>query len=184
MLTALLAIAIGSAQAQTGDDVAAGNIQFLIGAGAMPLSGDPATFVLGGRGEMPVATGSLIGVGVVLPLELATSGEDRFGMEGANTALELAPSIRGRLLPRSVVRFYGDLGFGLVHRFSHNDTWFGAGDARTATMTRTALGMEIGGREPGRLSLVVEPFGFRHYGGLGPNSASRFVTMAGIQVPF
>ena len=48
MVTTLLAMALGTtALAQTDGDVAAGNLQFLIGAGAMPLSGDPATFVLG-----------------------------------------------------------------------------------------------------------------------------------------
>lgn len=184
MVTTLLALAMGSAAQAQDTDVSAGNLQFLVGAGTMPLSGDPATFILGIRGELPVATSALVGVGVVLPLELATSGDGRFGMDAQNTAFELAPSVRGRILPRSVVRFYGDLGFGIVHRFSRTDSWFGSGEgSRTTGMTRSALGMEIGGREPGRLSLVLEPIGYRHYGGFGRDSANRFVMMAGLQVP-
>lgn len=181
MMTAWLALAMGSAMAQDGT-VTTGNASFLIGAGALPGSGDPETFVFGVRGEIPVATGEVLGLGVVIPLELASSGDEGFGWQGQNTAFELAPSMRGRIAPGAIVRVYGDLGFGVVHRFSRIDTWFGdAVDNQTTFMTRSALGLEIGGREPGAVSLILEPIGYRHYG-LDGDGADRFVAMAGIQV--
>jgi hypothetical protein len=182
MMTTLLAVALSNgALAQTAE-MSSGNAEFLIGAGALPGSGDPETFVLGFRGEVPVATGDVLGVGVVIPLELASSGDDGIGWQAQNTAFEVAPSIRGRIAPDGVVRVYGDLGFGLVHRFSETDTWFGTvNNNRTTLMARSALGLEIGGREPGDVALVLEPIGYRHYG-LDGDGADRFVMMAGIQV--
>jgi len=181
-MTAMLAFAMGSAMAQDGE-ITTGNAEFLIGAGALPGSGDPETFVFGIRGEVPVATGDVLGLGIVFPVELASSGDDGFGWDSQNTALEFAPSVRGRIAPDGIVRAYGDLGFGVVHRFSRIDTWFGdASDHQTTLMTRSALGLEIGGREPGDVALILEPIGYRHYG-LDGSGADRFVAMAGIQVP-
>ncbi|MEQ1508519.1 MAG: hypothetical protein ABMB14_40180 [Myxococcota bacterium] len=158
-----------------------GSGSVLIGAGAAPGSGDPSTFVIGLRGEVPVATGDVLGLGIVFPLERASSGADAFGFTTTHMALEFAPSIRGRLLPGSVVRPYGDIGFGVVHRFSEIDSWFGdVTDNRTTLMARSALGLEIGGIEPGSVSLILEPIGYRHYG-LDGSGADRFVALAGIQ---
>jgi hypothetical protein len=180
MLTTMLAFAVGTASAEDGE-IATGNASFLIGAGALPGSGDPETFVFGLRGEIPAATGEVLGVGIVFPLEIASSGDSGFGWQSQNTALEFAPSVRGRIAPHSVVRAYGDLGFGLVHRFAQIDTWFGdAEQNQTVLMARSALGLEIGGREPGSVALILEPIGYRHYG-LDGDGADRFVMMAGVQ---
>lgn len=182
MFTTLLAVGMGTAAlAQDGDLESSGNAEIVIGAGALPGSGDPETFVFGFRGEVPVATGDVLGLGVVIPLEIASSGEDGIGWESDHTALELAPSMRGRIAPDGVLRVYGDLGFGIVHRFSELDTWFGSAEnERTTLMARSALGLEIGGRDPGDVSLILEPIGYRHYG-LDGDGADRFVMMAGVQ---
>ncbi|MEQ1568724.1 MAG: hypothetical protein ABMA64_24005 [Myxococcota bacterium] len=162
----------------------AGNASVVLGFGAVPGTGDPSSLRLGLRFEVPVASDDLFGFGVVFPIEAGTSGTDGFGFDTRSTALELAPSIRGRLLPAGQVRLYADLGFGVVYRFSSIDTWFGsATDNRTAFMLRSALGVEIGGTQPDSVALVLEPIGYRHYG-VDENGADVYAAMAGVQFPF
>lgn len=155
------------------------NLQAVLGVGAVPGTGDPSSFRLGLRGEWPVVGGDVAGLGVVLPVEVGSSGDEAFGFEVRNTALEVAPSIRGRLFPESLVRLYLDLGAGLAFRFSSTDTWFGSGEAHQVVfMGRSALGLEIGGDA---VALVLEPIGYRHYG-LDESGADVYAAMAGIQV--
>ncbi len=160
------------------------NGSVLLGVGAPPGADDPATLRLAIRAEIPVVEGEVGGLGVVMPIELATSGDDGFGFSTRSSALELAPSLRGRLFPQSVVRPYLDAGFGLVHRFSQTETWFGnASRSRSTAMFRSGLGVEIGGTEPGTVAFVLEPIGFRHYG-LDGDGADRVTFLAGIQAGF
>lgn len=184
MLSSLVLISMVGTAMAGGDSVASHqNAEIVLGAGAVPGTGDPSSFRFGIRAELPVVSGDVAGVGVVFPLELGTSGDDGFGFQSRNTALELAPSMRGRLIPDSVVRPYADVGFGLVYRFSEVDTWFGSSvDGRTTFMARSALGLEIGGVEEGNVALILEPIGYRHYG-LDGDGADVYAAMAGIQVP-
>ena len=182
MLTNLVLASLGGV-AMAADVSTDSSAEIVLGAGAVPGTGDPSTFRFGFRAELPVASGDVAGAGVVLPIEFGTSGEDGWGFQARYTAMELAPSMRGRLFPDSVVRPYGDLGLGIVYRFSDVDTWFGSVDsAQTAFMARSALGIEIGGRDPGSVALVLEPIGYRHYG-LDGDGADVYAAMAGIQFP-
>ncbi|MFT4978123.1 MAG: hypothetical protein ACI8S6_004031, partial [Myxococcota bacterium] len=118
------------------------------------------------------------------PLGIASSSDSGFGWSSQNTAIELAPSARLRLLNDSPVRLYADAGVGAIWRFSETDTWFGDGSSRrTSMMTRTALGAEIGGAAPGTVALVIEPISFQRYG-LDEDGVSRLSSMVGISGRF
>lgn len=178
--SALTLIALSAPDAQAMD-----NGSVLIGVGyGTPERDDPETMRLSLRSELPVTSPAPISLGVVLPLSLATSGDSGFGWSTQTTAVEFAPSLRLRFFSDTPVRPYADLGMGAIWRFSETDTWFGDGSSRQfGPMTRSALGIELGGYEQGTVALVVEPFSFQRYG-FDDSGASRFSSMIGINGNF
>lgn len=179
-VSALSFLALSAPQAQAVD-----NGSVLIGVGYRTAErDDPQTMRLSLRSELPVTSPAAASLGIVLPLSLATSGESGFGWSTQTTAVELAPSLRLRLFSDTPVRPYADLGLGAIWRFSETDTWFGDGSSRQfGPMTRSALGLELGGYDPGTVAFVVEPFSFQRYG-FSDQGASRFSSMIGVSGNF
>ena len=88
------------------------------------------------------------------------------------------------MVPDSVVRTYLDAGFGVIWRFSETDTWFGDGTERqVGPMTRAALGVEIGGTEPGTVAFVAEPISYQRLG-FSAEGADRVSALFGITGTF
>ena len=168
-----------AAPAALAQDASSGGV--LIGVGYDgPNEDNPETLRASLRGTVPVISGPGAGVAVVVPLSIASSSDTGFGWQTQNTALELVPSARAVIGSGQKVRVYGDMGMGFVWRFSETETWFGdASEQRTAAMTRTAVGVELGGVEPGSVALVVEPVSFQRYG-FDEDGTNRFSVMAGI----
>ena len=136
---------------------------------------NPASLRLTVSGEGDLVRDESVALALALPVTLMTAGQ--FGDSVANqTALELPPSLRLRLLPRSIVRPYGDLGLGLaVVSRNENGGLFSDAEQTVGFMTRAALGLEIG--EPDGFMFVVEPLSARTYH-IGP-TYGRFGIMVG-----
>lgn len=176
-MLSLLALALATPAAHAGGSA-------LLGVGYETTEADePETLRLSLRGEAPVIAGDVAGLGAVLPLSMASSGDESLGVSSRFLALELAPSARIRIVPEAVVRPYLDLGLGVLWRGSETETWFGdATSTRWSGMTRSAIGAEIGGTDAGSVSLVLEPFAWQRYG-FDDNGRHRFAVMAGISAP-
>ena len=145
-----------------------------------PNQDNPETMRVSMRGAVPVADGGGGGLGVVVPLSIASSSDTGLGWQTQNTAIELVPSVRAVIGSDQPVRVYGDAGLGFVWRFSETETWFGDGtEQRTGMMTRTALGIEIGGTQAQSVALVLEPVSFERYG-FEESGTNRFSSMVGI----
>jgi opacity protein-like surface antigen len=143
-----------------------GGVSLTTGIGST-FDGDPATFRLQLQGEYPLLVDDGVGLGLVLPLELSSSGESSFGFDTTNTMLTLVPSIRVRAFNASPVRVYGDAGVGLAYVTAKTDAWFyERSESRTGLATRVVLGVEIGPSDGG-VAFVVEPLGLDtlHFGG-------------------
>src|SRR5688572_28287068 len=136
---------------------------------------NPASLRLTVSGEGDLVRDESVALALALPVTLMTAGQ--FGDDVANqTALELPPSLRLRLLPRSIVRPYGDLGLGLaVVSKNANGGLFSDANQTVGLMTRGALGLEIG--DPDGFMFVVEPISARSYH-IGP-TYGRFGIMIG-----
>lgn len=140
-------------------------VTFTTGIGAT-FDGDPATFRLQLQGETPLQMGETVGLGLVLPLELTTSGTDGFGFDTTNTMLTFVPSLRVRAFNTSSVRIYGDAGVGVAYVTATTDAWIWERTTRrTGLATRVVLGAEIGAPEGG-VTFVIEPLGIDtlHFG--------------------
>lgn len=135
--------------------------QVLVGT-STALDGDPASLRLSVRGELGLAESGVASASLLLPFTITTVGDDGFGFSSQRTLFELPVSLRGRLLPDSPVRPYGDIGAGVAIGTSRFDGWLvDSTDASNAFMTRTAVGVEIG--KPEGLSFVVEPASWTTY---------------------
>jgi hypothetical protein len=165
-MTCLIALLLASADAQEVDrgDIG-GGVSILLGT-ATAFDGNPATVRLSVRGEGEIADAEIISLNALLPVTLATQGQDGFGVSGAQTFVELPPSLRVRLLPKAPISAYGDVGAGLAVGTSEFGGWFfDDATSNVAFMTRLALGAEIG--SPGGLTLIVEPVNIGTYHGQG-----------------
>lgn len=126
------------------------------------LDGDPATFRLAVQGVGDLIDGSLLGLGVSLPVTWMTYGEDRFGASISRSVFEIPPSLRLRLLSGMPVRPYLDMGLGLVFASSRTDDWVLEQRRSSAGwMSRSAIGVEIGKTDG--LMVVAEPFTVQSY---------------------
>ncbi len=142
-----------------------GGITATTGIGAT-FDGDPATFRLQIQGEIPLHVDDAVGLGLVLPLELTSSGESGFGFDTTNTMLTFVPSIRVRAFNATPVRVYGDAGVGVAYVTAKTEAWiFERTVNRTGIATRVVLGVEIGPPNGG-VAFVVEPLGLDtlHFG--------------------
>ena len=141
----------------------------LVGA-STALDDDPASLRLSLRGDMGIAHDDPAGVSFLVPVTIASSGNDGFGFSGDRVVVEVPVGVRGTLLPHNVIRPYGDLGVGVA---------FGASQD-LVPMTRAALGLELGPNES--LSFVLEPVEVRTYypGGATVNGYS---VMLGLVAP-
>lgn len=127
----------------------------LTGVGAT-FDGDPATLNLELQGELPLATGD-IGVGLILPLLMTTSGQQSFGLSATNTMFTFIPSLRLRAMNAGPVRVYGDLGVGVAQITGSRDAWMLESTAsRTGWSARIVGGIEVG-RPEGGVAFVFEP---------------------------
>jgi hypothetical protein len=137
---------------------------------------NPASLRLTLSGETDIVRDKDVALAIALPFTIMTAGNSFNG--GVNqTAFEIPPSLRLRLLPHSIVRPYGDLGLGVVF-VSENGSGgglFESHDQTAGLMTRGALGLEIG--DPDGLMFVVEPISARSYH-IGP-TYGRFGVMIG-----
>lgn len=123
------------------------------------FDGDPSTLRLQIQGELPLYIDDPLGVGLVLPLELTTSGRERFGVSTSNTMLSFVPSARLRVFNSSVVRAYGDAGVGIAYITAKTDSWlYESTSHRTGFATRLVLGFEVGSPSGG-VTFVIEPLG-------------------------
>lgn len=128
----------------------------ITGVGAT-FDGDPATMNLEFQGELPLSVGDALGVGVVLPLLMTTSGESSFGFSTANTMFTFIPSVRLRAMNASPVRVYGDAGIGVAQITGTRDAWMLQSTAsRTGWSARLVGGLEVGAPEGG-VTFVFEP---------------------------
>jgi hypothetical protein len=122
------------------------------------FDGNPASLRLTVSGEGDLVRGTGAALAIALPVTVMTAGSSG----PSQTAVELPPSLRLRLIPRSVVRPYGDLGLGLALLASNEgDGLFADADQTAGLMTRAALGVEIG--DPDGLMFVIEPVSVRSY---------------------
>jgi hypothetical protein len=112
----------------------------LTGVGAT-FDDNPATLRLEVQGEVPLATGSVAGLGLVLPVELTT---------GVRPMVTVVPSLRLRVANALPVRFYGDGGIGLAQTTER--------PTQTGWGTRFVLGAELGPADGG-VAVVFEPVG-------------------------
>lgn len=177
-LPAAIALLLTSSAAHAGGTAAA-----LFGFGTGNAD-DPETMHLSLRGEMPVAAGDVAAFTVVGPVDLTGSSSSGLGWEREQMALSIAPSARLRLVPDSVVRPYLDAGLGVIWRFSETDTWFGdATERQVGPMTRAALGVEIGGTDPGTVAFVAEPISYQRLG-FNSEGADRISALFGITGAF
>ena len=154
----MMAMAVSTAQAGGTDAVSV-----LLGA-STAFDQDPASVRLSIRGELGLDEGDVLGVGFVLPVTIATTGEDGFGVSSRQTLVELPLTLRGNLFPRSPIRGYGDLGLGAAIGTRPLSEWLiEGGDSTVVFMSRAALGVEIG--DPDGLALVLEPVSTSTYFG-------------------
>lgn len=131
-------------------------VTLLTGVGAT-FDGNPASVKLQIQGELPLVPDEAVGLGVVLPLELTSSGESSFGMSASNTMFTFIPSLRVRANNTSVLRVYGDVGVGVAQITADRDYWlFSTTSTRTGWATRVVFGLEIGPAEGG-VAVVIEP---------------------------
>lgn len=145
------------------DGKVAGGATLLVGPGYWAEDA-PARLRLSIRGEAALATSDKVGLGLVIPLDIASSGQDGFGWSTDRTLLEFVPAARLRVAPESVVRGYADAGVGPWLSLRETNTVFGSAESqRTGLMTSTALGLEIGEVEAESITFVVEPIRLRTY---------------------
>lgn len=145
------------------DDQVSGGASLLVGPGYWSED-SPNRLRLSIRGEAELATSDAIGFGVVLPVDVASSGSDGFGWETNRTLLEVAPTARLRIAPASPVRAYVDAGAGPWFLFTETDTVFGTAESqRSGFVTTGALGIEIGPTEAESVAVIIEPIRARSY---------------------
>jgi hypothetical protein len=129
------------------------------------FDGEPATLRLTLSGDMDLTADDKFALALALPMTILTSDEETNGFSFSQTAVEIPPSLRLRLLPEGVVRIYGDLGVGavvvLTSTTADSDKVFDA-EERAGFMTRAGIGLEIGPRGSG-FTFVVEPLSTRTY---------------------
>lgn len=135
---------------------------------------NPASLRLTVSGETDLVRDREVALAVALPVTLITSGNFNAGGSG-QTAFEVPPSLRLRLLPHSIVRPYGNLGLGVVFVTENGNGLFESHTQTAGLMTRGALGVEIG--EPDGFMFVIEPISARSYH-IGP-TYGRFGVMIG-----
>lgn len=172
MTSLIVLTALSTAQA------AGGGGELLLGVG-YDADDNPSALRISARGSTPVAGDESAGLAVVFPVSMTSSGDDGFGWSTQNTALEVVPSLRGALGSEGI-QAYGDLGFGVAWQFSETTSWLGtASSERTRMMTQLALGMRLGGTQPGSVALVIEPVSLQQYG-FDEDRVTRFSSLAGI----
>ena len=149
MLTLLLTLTTAF-----GEPISSG-ATLLTGIGAT-FDDNPATMNLEFQGELPLSTGD-IGVGVVLPLLMTTSGQRSFGFSSQNTMFTFIPSLRLRAMNEGPVRVYGDVGVGVAQITGTQETWMlQSTTSRTGWSARIVGGLEVG-QPDGGLTFVFEP---------------------------
>lgn len=180
MFTILLAALIGVASA--GPPPISKGVTLSAGIGAT-FDRDPATFRVQLQGELPLHADDMVGLGVVLPLEFTTSGNERFGVTTTNSMFTLVPSVRLRLLNAGFARPYADLGIGLAHITATSEGWFyDSSTSRTGWATRALIGLEVG-PPSGGVALVIEPLGIDtlHF---GSRHSAGYVARLGVGVRY
>lgn len=156
--SAALAFGLQPVEASAGNSAA---LSAMLGSDTA-FDGDPATFRLTVQGQTDLAYGDVVGLAVAVPVTWMSGGTDGFGIDPRQSVVEVPPSLRLRLLSALPVRPYADLGVGVVLASRPNDGWLLGGHTAVAGwMTRSAIGVEIGGIEGP--FFVVEPLSFQTY---------------------
>lgn len=126
------------------------------------------------RGEGALLEGDVVGLALVLPVDLSTSGPNGYGVRSSHTLVEIAPSFRARLLPGAIVRPYADIGVGPWLQAVRRDVVFDEDTNRRSGWVATAgLGLELGSTRAGSAALIVEPLRLRTYTATGSNQQIR-----------
>ena len=158
-MTLLLGLLFATAPAQAQDVTGGASLMF---GTSTSLKGDPALLRMSVRGEGEIANAGIVNLNFLLPVTIATQGQDNIGLSASQTIIEVPPSLRVRVLPRFPVGFYGDVGAGAVIGTTSFDGWlFDEASSNLGFMTRFATGMEFG--SPEGLALIVEPISVGTY---------------------
>lgn len=117
------------------------------------------------RGELPLMGEEALELGFVVPVTLASSTATGIGFEAGRSLMEIAPSLRARILPYAVARPYADAGAGMV--FSLGETLDPLQEGTMSNngfLARGAVGIELGpSTEEGGFFFIVEPLNAQLY---------------------
>lgn len=181
----LAALTVPSAALADDEEIAGGGVTVLFGPGYWAEDG-PARLRISARGQVNLVADDVVGLAFVMPVDVASSGNDGFGWSSQRTLVEVVPSARLIVGTSSPVRGYADLGAGPWFQTTRVDTVFGDVEGqRSGAMTSAALGLQAGSTEPGGVTFVVEPVRARTYFVDGDDKVrAEYGGMLGIGVTF
>ena len=166
-----------------------GSASVLVGPGYTTTT-DRADARLSLRGEAPLVAGQVATLGVMVPVTIASQTvEGEFALDVNRTAIDINPSLRGRIAPTAAIQAYLDVGVGLgIFTDDIEAGYFGAEEdteiQRVAPSGRAGIGLELGGSPEGGFVFIVEPLAVNGY--LLPDNEQgiRMSSMIGLGATF